>query len=422
MGPVANEVLTVWGKRHLAEGAVDRNTDASSFAGIQAVAKDRPLAFVRPIRDRVIVSVHQFEKGGSSMTRTTRTHHRSVAIDIIKGMAIVGVVTNHSISKSTFHAIGGQFDTGQSVTFFLVVMGLNVAASVRRREGASLRDLYTFDYLIGRADRILTPFFIAYIGALVLVLSAHLNHPGFALLWGDLFTGVLPINGPGSYFMPLLFQLVLILPFVFWAMGRWPRATLLVCLLLNIGFDTLASHLSFFTAFPFASTSFAMRFIFIVALGGFCAAWPPMRTLRSPWMWVGVPLSIVYLVLAEIDPDMLNSTHLSTVAGPVLIAVWGTFVILLGLVLLRGVNRGPVVRLGTMLGRASFHIYLVQIAWFGIGLWAAHSALEVLGNLIAALTAGVAFYTLMEWTPLPSFAGLHRGLVVLRWGVDQRRE
>jgi peptidoglycan/LPS O-acetylase OafA/YrhL len=58
------------------------------------------------------------------------------------------------------------------------------------------------------------------------------------------------------------------------------------------------------------------------------------------------------------------------------------------------------------LGRASYHIFLLQIIWFGLGVWGMDSLPALLGNLTVTLLAGLVFYWIMERAPLPRVASL----------------
>ncbi len=323
----------------------------------------------------------------------------------MKGLAIASVICLHTLTPRTLGEIGAHFHIWQAVPVFLFLLGLNGASSLRRHGGRGLRELYSRDYLSGRVDRIAVPFLAAFVGTLLVALLTHVPHAGAGALAGDLLTGVFPISGPGNYFVTLLFEFTVVLPLLYWALLRWPVATLLGCLALNVGYELLEPHVGLFKSYPYAGGTFFARFLFLVALGGFCAVRPSGSVLRSRWLWLGAPLGIVYLALEQANAAVLSSTHLSLWGNPLLSAIYPACLVLLGIAFLPVSARGFPARAVALLGRASYHIFLLQIAWFGFAVWHAsyaHSLGALFGNLAVTLTAGVAFYELMARVPLPS--------------------
>jgi peptidoglycan/LPS O-acetylase OafA/YrhL len=340
------------------------------------------------------------------MTPDASTPSRSLAIDLVKGIAIVSVVCLHTLSEGTLEELGARFHIWQAVTVFLFLLGLNAASSMRRRGGRTLRELYSSDYLAGRFDRVYVPFLIAFAVTLALAILTHTPHSSGVRLVGDLIVGLFPIDGPGNYFVTLLFEFVLAFPLIFWGLRRWPRGTLLLCLALNGAFEVLAPRVAFFKANPYAYVSCLLGLLFLVALGGFLAAIPAKRALRSPWLWGGTLVSVVYLALLEADPSLLLAADGSLPGLTLLSACYPAFLVLLGIAFLPAVTERPVARFGALLGRASYHIFLVQIGWFGLAVWSTDSLPALLGNLAVTLSVGLAFYGLMARTPLPTAAGL----------------
>ncbi len=340
------------------------------------------------------------------MSPHASTHTRSSAIDLIKGLAIVSVICLHTFSAETLEAIGAHFHIWQAVPVFLFLMGLNAASSLQRRGGRTLRELYSSDYLAGRFDRVFVPFLIAFAITLALAILTQTPHSMGAKLLAEPIVGLFPIDGPGNYFVTLLFEFVVAFPLIFWGLRRWPVATLLLCLALGGAFEALAHRLSFFAANPYADSSSLLRFLFLVAMGGFCAAIPARRALRSHWLWGGALLSLAYLVLLEADPQALTAADGSQPGYNLITACYAACLVLSGIAFLPALAERPGARLGSVLGRASYHIFLVQIAWFGLGVWSAHSLLALSGNLAVTLSVGVAFYELMERAPLPTASSL----------------
>lgn len=330
---------------------------------------------------------------------------RSPAVDVVKGLAIVSVICLHTLSAGTLHRIGALYFIWQAVPVFIFVMGVNAARSFSRRGRRSLRELYSWDYLASRVDRVFVPFLLAFL-ATILVGALTAEHRSAFTLLAELVTGQLPIGGPGNYFITLLFQLTLVFPLIYWGLRRQPLVTVSVCLAVSATFELLAPHVGVLKNDSYVYEAGIARYVFLVALGGAVANISARRLGRSWWMWSGALVGIAFLTLSQFDasaipwglPGWENSDFAAAFYPAMLVlgAMWA-LPRLASSVLSRGVAE---------LGRASYHIFLLQIIWFGLGVWRMDSLLALLGNLAVTLVAGVVFYRVMERAPLPRVASL----------------
>ncbi|HEY7960569.1 MAG TPA: acyltransferase [Solirubrobacteraceae bacterium] len=350
------------------------------------------------------------------MPENSVAHFRSPAIDLVKGLAIVSVICLHSLSGPELKEIGALFHIWQAVPVFVFLLGLNGAAALQRRGGHTLRELYFRDYLAPRFDRVYVPFLIAFAMTVVLVTIVGGTHYGLYGLGGDLVSGELPIGGPGNYFIALLFQAVLLLPLLFLGLRRWPVRALTVCLAIALGYEILAQRTGFFRAQPFLYEACIARYLVLLAIGCLLAGIPPGRLLRSRWLRLGAVLSALYLGFVSLDPSAIPFGEPYSVGQAFPAALYPTLLVLLAMQALGRVS-GPLMRVGVELGRASYHIFLLQITWFGFSIWSVDSLPALLGNVIVTTVVGVAFYEIMERVPMPSAARLLAGRQELLAGV-----
>ncbi|HEV3093105.1 MAG TPA: acyltransferase [Solirubrobacteraceae bacterium] len=325
---------------------------------------------------------------------------RSAAIDLIKALAIVSVICLHSISYGTFRHTGGIFHIGQAVPVFVVLLGINGARSLRRRGGHGLRELYGNNYLALRFDRLYTPFLIVFAVALLAVGVFGGPHYSPYALGKRLLSGELPLIGPGEYFVTLLFQVAVLLPLLYWGIRRWPHRALFVCLMITIGYEVLMLDTNLTTTNAFFGEACIARYVLLMAIGCVIADTPPVRLLRSPWLWCGGALSVVYLsVSSYADTQATSVGQLSaTVFYPTLLVVIG--------MTCRRFADGRLMQAAATTGRASYHIFLMQIVWFAIGVWGIDSLPALVGNIAVTVGVGVAFYKLMARWPPPSAVAL----------------
>jgi peptidoglycan/LPS O-acetylase OafA/YrhL len=329
---------------------------------------------------------------------------RSPAIDILKGLAICSVICLHTLSIHRLHETLALFHIWQAVPIFMFLMGLNAAASLRRRGGSSLRELYSREYLASRFDRIYVPFLVAFAATLLVAVLTHTPRLTIGSA-GGLVLGWLPSNGPGIYFITLTFQFALLFPLLLAALRRAPLPTLVVCLVIDVAFESIAPRVGVIRSRPYLYEDCVARYLFLVALGALLAGFSPDRLLRSWWLWVGALMSAAYLVLVSVAPGAIPFAETDW-RGQTFASVFYTILIVaLGMRLLPSVGHRWLSRELADLGRASYHVFLVQITWFGlVGSPGSLAMLPV--NLAVTLIVGLVFYRLMARAPLPSIARL----------------
>ncbi len=339
------------------------------------------------------------------MDSSNASGSRSPAIDIVKGLAIVSVICLHTFSISTLHRIGALFFIWQAVPVFVFMMGVNGARSFGRRGRRSLRELYSWDYLASRVDRVFVPFLLAFLAtSLIGTLTAERRSP--STLLAELTTGQLPIGGPGNYFITLLFELTLVFPLIYWGLRRQPLVTVIVCLAVNATFELLAPPVGVLKDDSYLYEAAVVRYLFLVALGGAVASMSARRLGRDWWMWGGALIGVAFLTLSQFDASAIPWGLPGWENSDFAAAFYPAMLVMLAMLALARVSSGALSRGLVEVGRASYHIFLLQIIWFGLGVWGKNSLLALLGNLAVTLLAGLVFYRLMARLPLPTAAGL----------------
>jgi peptidoglycan/LPS O-acetylase OafA/YrhL len=323
-------------------------------------------------------------------------HTRIASIDLIKGIAIIAVIFLHTLSARALHQTVAVLHISQAVPVFMFLIGLNGAAALRRRDERSLRGLYGGGYLESRLNRIFVPFLLIFALAALLGALTDESHYG-------VFTpiGELPIGGPGNYFIPLLFQFVLLFPLIFWGLQRRRAQTLLLCLGLNVGFEIFAPHVGLIATHPYLYEVCFARYLFVVSLGALLAQMPARKLLGAPWFWACTLLSVGYLGVVYADNSAIPFAQSSWRADAFAAAFDPSFLVVLGIVVLPDVATDLASRCVAELGRASYHVFLVQILWFGLVKGVSGSAAYVPLNLLVTGVVGVAFYrSTLQLSPL----------------------
>lgn len=260
-----------------------------------------------------------------------RTQHVE-SVDALKGVAIVFVLILHALPRQALLESYALLHIWQAVPILLVLMGYT--GVLTRVRPLSL-------YYRRRALRLLVPLAIVWVVALVIALLRG------DLVWTPLMlAGKLPASGPGNYFITLVLQFALILPLLRWLLARGHLVFIVTCFVVNLAFELAVWH---FDQDGYLYSSSILRVLFTVGLGMLISSGRRVEYL--------FPFSLIYLIA------MLQQWRL-----PFFVDHWQTQALFAAGYAATLVSLGMRLRYPSVLGvvgRASYHIFLVQILWFG---------------------------------------------------------
>jgi len=292
---------------------------------------------------------------------------RIPAIDVVKGLAIVGVIAQHALTREAMDDMGADFWLRQSVPVLFVLMGFNAARSSLRRPAPTLAEAYGARYWRGRYRRILLPLLI--ISAVALVAGSATGR----LRVGPLaLVGYLPVPGPGVYWITILLTFTLIWPAWMHLFRIRPGLVVLAAIALNVGFELWAGRMDDFRGagsqggYPYAYDACILRYFAAIAIGMWLAI-DDARVGRRRLVVVALAVpSALYIALAGTDPASLPFfVHGFTLATNFAAVPWAA-AMLLAMLHLWPAHSVPGTGWLERLGVASFEIFLVQVVWLGV--------------------------------------------------------
>ena len=330
---------------------------------------------------------------------------RIPAIDVVKGLAIIGVIAQHALTRQTMDDTGADFWFRQSVPVLFVLMGFNAARSSLRRPAPTLAEAYGARYWRGRFRRILLPLLVAFAVALVAGAASGRLHvrrararrgasgagPGCLLdhdpahLHADLARVDAPLPAPPGP-----------------RGGRRDRARR--DLRGGGGRRARLQGAGSAGGYPYAYDACILRYFAAIAVGMWLAIDDGRKARRRLVVVALAVPSLAYIAVAGTDPAALPSfVHGFTLATNFAAVPWAATMLLAALHLwpARGVpGTGWLERLGV----ASYEVFLVQVVWLGV--------LTERGQvpfLVAALASGLlgwALHRVLTATPVGSLARL----------------
>ncbi len=312
-------------------------------------------------------------------------------IDILKGIAIISVLLMHALPTKLLTDMFHILYIGQAVPIFIVIFGFNQALSLNPRSIS-----YT-TYYYKKVSRFLMPFVFAFaISVLAGVLFFLLTGETILRINRYLIFGRLPLPGPGNYFISLLFQYTLTIPILYKLCAKRPVLTFLTSCVLSVIFEFIRGQLP-----PYLRDYglIFFRFLPAVFLGMFIYRNWNKKNYNYIFIYLGAVLAFFYQFYSlYITGSPITSIYENWGIGYFLSFFYPSLLFLIGLKLLPSVSNNVVYEQLALIGKASLHIFLVQIIYF--------SFVRASGNLfivsiIFCIIVGRIFYFLDKvYTPL----------------------
>lgn len=286
--------------------------------------------------------------------------NRLIQIDILKGIAILFVIIAHSLTSKILGKILYLFYLEQAVPVFVIVMGINLYFSLQKNKSFKFRDIYTKSYFKKRAARILIPFSIIFVAALIVGLIMKQTQFSWLMVLGKL-----PFHGPGNYYLSFVLQFTVLAPLMYILFVKKPVLTLVAGFLISLIFEISAPHIGFLNNGSYLYSSSFFRYMPGVLMG-FWLASNNFKLKKMYLALIPLPLVLYYIFLVDTSPFYIPFFLPDWGSQNLLTVIYPAFLIMIGVRIFSHERKSDIITLVSFLGRSSYHIFLVQIIYFGV--------------------------------------------------------
>ena len=228
------------------------------------------------------------------MGNNIKTKRNRIEIfDYMKAFAIIAVVITHckfSLIQKTH--ISFTFVIGMAVPIFMLITGYNYAKSYQLRSCKSFIELYNIKLLLKRFIRIVLPFLIIFLLEFFL-LEGKINSDNFLHFF--IRGGI----GPGSYYFPVIMQIIFLYPFIYKILYKYKEKGLLALIFIE-----------FLSIFICTKTNFnlktyrllAFRYLSLVSFGTYLSLYPPKFSPKKVQLMFLLGLSMMIIMIYGNNP------------------------------------------------------------------------------------------------------------------------
>ncbi len=317
-------------------------------------------------------------------------------VDFLKAAMIFLVIFDHIVYWTVKSYIAVTLWERISIPVFLVILGFNMGCSIQKSEAKALREMYSWSYFKTKILRYIVPFLVLYAASTFIGLFMY----GFNItaMWNGqyypdhgfihLFLGFLPFWGPGNWFLPLLFQSILIFPLLYWAFTKKPIITLILCFVVEIALQlTLFFLIGNITSYEegYIVTIFMTSVLFYlpaIGLGMWFSFGYKLNDNRNFFMWIIYPISLAFITAHQFFSYRIRVDGVPLLRGDYhfLIIPYSAFLFLLAMKFLPQNPKGRLSRGISLISKSTYHILLTQILGYGMiyAFWGDHYAIYTL--------------------------------------------
>ncbi|MDD6057466.1 MAG: acyltransferase [Clostridiales bacterium] len=305
-------------------------------------------------------------------------------LDYLKAICVLMVIVTHYDWKDKTSPFFTML-INMAVPIFMMISGYNFAMSNRRNTGGNLGRMYGWQTIKPKLIRFLSPFFvICLIEMILLYLGDRSIRPLRIFLLGA--------YGPGSYYVPIMLQFLVIFPILYMLVEKNAKLGLFAAGMLNLLFEIAVKYMEMEKYYYRLSIG---RYLLLIAFGCYLYLYPKHRVKRYQMIFMFL-LGMAYLVAVfGFEKDLPLFPYWKTTAMPVAFYIF-PIVILLFRKFYHSTIKGGAGRLLAWIGKASYHIFLVQMVYYhfdlGGALMDAVWYFAVPFHVLILIPLGLAFY------------------------------
>lgn len=311
--------------------------------------------------------------------------------DYIKGFAILLIIITH-YEYTYFERLHVVFPyvVDMAVPIFMLVTGFLYSNSYIKKDFKTLKEMYCPDLMIKRILRLIIPVLIIF--TLMYILNnANLRTNGefFAALFNGKY-------GPGSYYIPVILQIVLIFPFIHLLLIKYKSIGFAIILFIEFIYMLLAVK---FNINSILFRSLAFRFLTLLSMGSILAIYRP--NIKDKYLllslFIGASCIFVnyYTVYKYFTYPYIPQYWGLTSGFVTMLYIFPIFYWFYEYFINKEYNN-CFTKLISIIGKASWHIFLVQMFYFlaiDTHLYKIlPPVLHVITNILVCTTAGIVFY------------------------------
>ena len=285
-------------------------------------------------------------------------HTRYPFISYLKALCIILVIICHcNFTDQERLNFTFPYIINTAVPFFMLITAFNYSNSYLKNNISNMQQMYNPTLIFNRLKRLAIPYFIiVLIQWFFIAPHTHYTH-SFTTLF---------VNGgmgPGSYYFPVMVQLIVLFPIIYKLVKKYQIKGLLFVFIINLIFEFICSYTNMSN-----STYRLLFFRYLMYIGLGVYAFEHKDNIKDSTLSKSLIVGITYLALsAYCAPEITYPfMHWKTTSMMVAFYVFPLFIWFYRELGVKEISNTLLSKTLVLTGNASWHIFLVQATYFTI--------------------------------------------------------
>ncbi len=325
-----------------------------------------------------------YKEDSKISSETKEKKKRIDFLDYMKAICVIMVIITHYEWEDKTSPFFTML-INMAVPVFMIISGYNFAMSNRKKADGELKKMYGWQMIKPKLVRFLVPFATICMIEIILLAIEHKNiHPLRIFLLGA--------YGPGSYYVPIMLQLLIIFPIIYILVEKNAKLGIIIAGSANLIFEICVKVFEMDKYYYRLSIG---RYLLLIAFGCYIYLYPEHRVKKSQLIAMFLCGLTYIIAVFKFDAEFVIFDYWKTTAMPVAFYIF-PIVIMLFRKFYHITIPGIVGDVLTQIGKASYHIFLVQMVYYhfelGGKIMTAAWYLAVPFNLLVNLVVGLLFF------------------------------
>jgi peptidoglycan/LPS O-acetylase OafA/YrhL len=219
---------------------------------------------------------------------------------------------------------------------------------------------YSKDYFMRKFKRIIIPGVIVFVVSLLIGITTRQDYYlGILSL-----VGVMPTHAAGNYFLSMAIQFIILAPLMYAIYSKCPNLLVMGSFCLTLFFELAYQYLPQSQELQTLYAFCILRYLFTISLGFTISDMlirnDPILSKKYATVLLFIPFSVLYLLISITYPMSSFGYNLFSSGYALLLAI------LVFKSPIKGYIKNKSLHYISLIGKASYHIYLVQMIYFGV--------------------------------------------------------
>lgn len=314
--------------------------------------------------------------------------NRVFVIDLLKAFAVIAVICTHFPWENPNKFVMGYF-VDMAVPVFMMISGYNLSRSYEKADDRTAKQ--KVNWVFSHIRHFLIPWLLIFAMEELGNLYLKKEYSAGELLYYFLKGGW----GPGAYYVPMLFQLIIVFPFIYRLIKMKQVKGVLAGGVLNLLYELIV-HISGLNALLYAI--FIFRYLFIITLGCYLYLHKAkMHKSILAGMFMAGSLFIFMTGCREMQlPIFRLRTNVSMLTGLYIFPL--IYIIIEKFKNVSGENK--IGKSISIVGKYTYYIYLIQMIYYYSGITNVLNDFSIpsqlLINVLLCVGGGIIFGSIMK--------------------------